>query len=153
MVLMTFVSCGDNTVSINRVAENEVLSKNDSVLSIKEQGVFSAGEGTVTLSEGTFDISNYYISRDGSTSHVDHANVFYQIPLEEIGLPMVFLHGYGQSRVGFMTTPDGREGCYDMFLKKEHSVFLIDQPRRGEAGQTSVAGTISTEPSDQTWYT
>lgn len=66
---------------------------------------------------------------------------------------MVFLHGYGQSRVGFMTTPDGREGCYDMFLKKEHSVFLIDQPRRGEAGQTSVAGTISTEPSDQTWYT
>ena len=103
MVLMTFVSCGDNTVSINRVAENEVLSKNDSVLSIKEQGVFSAGEGTVTLSEGTFDISNYYISRDGSTSHVDHANVFYQIPLEEIGLPMVFLHGYGQSRVGFMT--------------------------------------------------
>ncbi len=150
MVLMTFVSCGDNTVSINRVAKNEVLSKNDSVLPIKEQGVFSAGEGTVTLSEGTFDISNYYISRDGSTSHVDHANVFYQIPLEEIGLPMVFLHGYGQSRVGFMTTPDGREGCYDMFLKKEHSVFLIDQPRRGEAGQTSVAGTISTEPSDQT---
>ena len=34
-----------------------------------------------------------------------------------------------------------------------HSVFLIDQPRRGEAGQTSVAGTINTEPSDQTWYT
>ena len=35
-------------------------------------------------------------------------------------------------------------------LKK---VILIDQPRRGEAGQTSVAGTISIEPSDQTWYT
>lgn len=84
---------------------------------------FFGGEGTVTLSEGTFDISNYYISRDGSTSHVDHANVFYQIPLEEIGLPMVFLHGYGQSRVGFMTTPDGREGCYDMFLKRNIVYF------------------------------
>ena len=40
-----------------------------------------------------------------------------------------------------------------MFLRKGHSVWLIDQPRRGEVGQTSVAGTISTEPSDQTWYT
>ena len=66
---------------------------------------------------------------------------------------MVFLHGYGQSRMGWMTTPDGREGWSDMFLKMGHSVFLIDQPRRGEAGQTSVAGTINTEPSDQTWYT
>lgn len=40
-----------------------------------------------------------------------------------------------------------------MFLKKGHSVFLIDQPRRGEAGQTSVAGTINAETADQTWYT
>lgn len=104
-------------------------------------------------SDGTFDVSNYYTSREGSTAHVDHANVLYQIPAEETGLPMVFLHGYGQSRMGWMTTPDGREGWSDMFLKMGHSVFLIDQPRRGEAGQTSVAGTINTEPSDQTWYT
>ena len=66
---------------------------------------------------------------------------------------MVFLHGYGQSRMGWMTTPDGREGWSDIFLRKGHSVFLVDQPRRGEAGQTSKAGNISTTPSDQTWYT
>ena len=66
---------------------------------------------------------------------------------------MVFLHGYGQSRLGWMTTPDGREGWSDMFLRKGHSVFLVDQPRRGEAGQTSKVGTISATPSDQTWYT
>lgn len=124
----------------------------DGALVIAEQGMFSAG-GTVLTSEGTFDVSNYYMSREGSTSHVDHANVFYQIPAEASGLPMVFLHGYGQSRMGWMTTPDGREGWSDLFLRMGHSVFLIDQPRRGEAGQTSVAGTISTEPSDQTWYT
>lgn len=127
-----------------------VAKSND--ISIAEQGIFSAG-GTVSKSEGTFDVSNYYTSREGSTSHVDHANVLYQIPENKTGLPMVFLHGYGQSRMGWMTTPDGREGWSDMFLKKGHSVFLVDQPRRGEAGQTSVAGTISTEPSDQTWYT
>ena len=42
-------------------------------------GYFSAG-GTVIQSDGTFDVANYYTSREGSTSHVDHANVLYQIP-------------------------------------------------------------------------
>ena len=121
-------------------------------LRIADQGIFSAG-GTVISSDGTFDVANYYTSREGSTSHVDHANVLYQIPEDDTGLPMVFLHGYGQSRMGWMTTPDGREGWSDLFLRKGHSVWLIDQPRRGEAGQTSVAGTMTTEPSDQTWYT
>ena len=141
-----------SSVQETTAAETEETTADETTLRIKEQGMFSAG-GTVTTSEGTFDLSNYYTSREGSTSHVDHANVFYQIPEEDTELPMVFLHGYGQSRMGWMTTPDGREGWSDMFLKKGHSVFLIDQPRRGEAGQTSVAGTISTEPSDQTWYT
>ena len=126
--------------------------KLSSTLNIKKQGMFSAG-GTVLTSEGTFDVSNYYTSRAGSTLHVDHANVLYQIPENDKKLPMVFLHGYGQSRMGWMTTPDGREGWSDIFLKKGYSVFLVDQPRRGEAGQTSVNGTISNEPSDQTWYT
>ena len=129
-----------------------ILYSNQETLKIKKQGMFSAG-GSVLHSDGTFDVSNYYTSRAGSTLHVDHANVYYQIPEDDNQLPMVFLHGYGQSRMGWMTTPDGREGWSDMFLRKGHSVFLIDQPRRGEAGQTSKAGTISTEPSDQTWYT
>ena len=88
---------------------------NSDALTIAEQGMFSAG-GTVISSDGTFDVSNYYTSREGSTSHVDHANVLYQIPEDATGLPMVFLHGYGQSRMGWMTTPDGREGWSDMFL-------------------------------------
>ena len=157
IMTLSLVACGqqaaENTAS---TSEPETIVEQPSipegVLAIAEQGMFSAG-GTVITSDGTFDVSNYYTSREGSTAHVDHANVLYQIPAEETGLPMVFLHGYGQSRMGWMTTPDGREGWSDMFLKMGHSVFLIDQPRRGEAGQTSVAGTINTEPSDQTWYT
>lgn len=113
----------------NTQTEEETNADSD-VLMIADQGIFSAG-GTVIKSDGTFDVSNYYMSREGSTSHVDHANVLYQIPAEETGAPMVFLHGYGQSRMSWMTTPDGREGWSDMFLKKGHSVFLIDQPRRG----------------------
>lgn len=83
--VMTF-----GTVSFGEAAES---------LQIKEQGIFSAG-GTVLHSPGTFDISHYYTSREGSTAHVDHANVLYEVPQKETGLPMVFLHGYGQSRTG-----------------------------------------------------
>ena len=157
IMTLSLVACGqqaaENTASTSEpdtIVEQPSIP--EGVLAIAEQGMFSAG-GTVITSDGTFDVSNYYMSREGSTAHVDHANVLYQIPAEETGLPIVFLHGYGQSRMGWMTTPDGREGWSDMFLKMGHSVFLIDQPRRGEAGQTSVAGTISTEPSNQTWYT
>lgn len=130
----------------------EPQEENNSLV-IARQGMFSAG-GTVVTSDGTFDVSNYYTSREGSTAHVDHANVFYQIPEEDTGLPMVFLHGYGQSRMGWMTTPDGREGWSNMFLRKGHGVFLVDQPRRGEAGQTLAETTDgATETADQTWYT
>ena len=148
--IISLILCG--ALSLTMLAGCGSNKSDAHILSIAEQGMFSAG-GTVLTSDGTFDVEHYYTSREGSTSHVDHANVFYQIPENDTELPMVFLHGYGQSRMGWMTTPDGREGWSNLFLRMGHSVFLIDQPRRGEAGQTSVAGTISTVPSDQTWYT
>lgn len=142
-----------------------VLASQKNGLSIKEEGMFSSG-GTVTEPiDGKFDETTNWLdgTRAGNTAHVDHANVLYQIPENETGLPMVFLHGYGQSRMGWMTTPDGREGWSTSFLRKGHSVFLVDQPRRGEAGSTTAMtndgiDTWSAEskeymPGDQAWYT
>lgn len=128
-------------------------AKDDKVLMIADQGIFSAGGITVT-SDGVFNPENHWEeSGAGQTAHVDHANVFYQVPVNETGLPMVFLHGYGQSRMGWMTTPDGRDGWSEYFLRAGHSIFLLDEPRRGEAGATSVSGDISTKTLDQRWYT
>lgn len=142
-----------------------VLTSQKNGLSIKEEGMFSSG-GTVTEPiDGKFDETTNWLdgTRAGNTAHVDHANVLYQMPENETGLPMVFLHGYGQSRMGWMTTPDGREGWSTSFLRKGHSVFLVDQPRRGEAGSTTAMtndgiDTWSAEskeymPGDQAWYT
>lgn len=141
--------CGITTTE----GETSINDNQSSSIVIKDQGMFSAGGITIT-SEGTFNPENQWEeSGAGQTSHVDHANVLYQIPENDTELPMIFLHGYGQSRMGWMTTPDGREGWSDMFLKKGHSVFLVDQPGRGEAGQTSVSGEISTKTLDQRWYT
>lgn len=141
------------------------LTSKQNELSIKEEGMFSSG-GTVTKAvEGKFDETTNWLdnTRKGNTAHVDHANVLYQIPEKETELPMVFLHGYGQSRMGWMTTPDGREGWSTSFLRKGHSVFLVDQPRRGEAGSTGAMTNDSIDtwsaeskeymPGDQAWYT
>lgn len=126
----------------------------DGTLRIAKQGMFSAG-GTVTDPvPGEYDETKNWqdSTRAGNTMHVDHANVFYQIPENDNGNPIVFLHGAGQSRMGWMTTPDGREGWSDIFLKAGHSIFLVDQPRRGEAGQTA-EGPVDTLAGDQAWYT
>lgn len=123
-------------------------------LIIVEQGMFSAG-GTVTDPiPGDYDETKNWqdFTRTGNTMHVDHANVFYQIPENDNGNPIVFLHGAGQSRMGWMTTPDGREGWSNLFLRAGHPVFLVDQPRRGEAGSTA-AGPVDTLAGDQAWYT
>lgn len=123
------------------------------ILMIKEQGNFSVG-GTVVTSEGEFDpMKPWYEQQGGQSRHGDHADVFYQIPVFANENPMVFLHGYGQTRRSWQMTADGREGFSDIFLKEGYSTYLIDQPGRGEAGQVTGAGQISALPDDQTWFT
>ena len=81
-------------------------------LTLTEIGMFSAG-GTVTDPvEGEYDPTTNWmdVNRPGNTAHVDHANVLYMTPADDNGNPIVYLHGYGQSRMGWLTTPDGRDG-------------------------------------------
>lgn len=126
---------------------------NDKTLTIVEQGNFSAG-GTVVTSEGTFDpLKPWYEAQGGQTRHGDHADVFYQIPSNAKPNSMVFLHGYGQSRRSWQTTADGREGFANIFLRDGYNTYLVDQPGRGEAGQTTKPIQVSTNPDDQTWFT
>lgn len=157
LTLGTLSACSTNTssskVTNSSSSQAKTTSSSSKVLQIADQGLFSAG-GTVTQSEGTFEPTDQWEETGaGQTSHVDHANVFYQVPQKANELPMVFLHGYGQSRMGWQTTPDGRAGWANYFLRQGHSVYLVDQPHRGEAGQTSIAGDISTKTLDQRWYT
>lgn len=128
------------------------VSGNDPII-IQEQGSFAAG-GAVIKSEGTYDpMKPWYEQQGGQTRHGDHASVFYQVPVNANKFPLVFLHGYGQSSRSWQTTADGREGFANLFLRKGYSVYLVDQPGRGEAGQTTKPGQIAATPDDQTWYT
>ena len=142
------------------------VEKDDGSLHIARQGVFASG-GTVTEPvAGDYAPEKSWLdqTRAGNTAHIDHASTFYQIPAGKNANPIVYLHGYGQSRTGWQTTPDGREGWSDIFLRKGHAAFLVDQQRRGSAGNTArmaSAGGIdawgedgkSYMPGDQAWYT
>lgn len=118
-------------------------------LIIQEQGSFAVG-GSVSATPGTYD--NNAPSAAGQTLHGDHAYVFYQKPQSPKALPIVMLHGAFQSARSWETTPDGREGFQNIFLRKGFSTYLVDQPRRGRAGNSTVAATIEPTPYDQLFF-
>ena len=124
---------------------------NKNMITIKEQGSFAIG-GTIIKNPGTFEVNKPTIP-DGQTFHGDHAYVFYQIPSDSKKYPLVFLHGAGESKKTWESTPDGREGFQNIFLRRGFSVYLLDQPRRGEAGKSTVAATITPTPDEQFWFT
>lgn len=146
LVIILISSC----VSIKDSTGNDPLI-------IQEQGSFAAG-GTVITNPGTFDPINHGAFNpanqvsEGQTLHGDHAYVFYQIPQKARKLPIVFWHGYGQSAKTWETTPDGREGFQNIFLRRRFPVYLIDQPRRGRAARSTKPTSISASPDEQLWF-
>ena len=118
-------------------------------LTIQEQGSFAVG-GKVITNSGTFNPKQP--TPAGQTLHGDHAYVFYQIPVKRRKLPLVFLHGTGQFSKTWETTPDGREGFQTIFLRRRFPVYLIDQPRRGNAGRSTVPATVNATPDEQNWF-
>lgn len=118
-------------------------------LMIQAQGSFMVG-GTVLTNSGTYDATNR--SPSGQTLHGDHAYVFYQVPAHARRLPLVLWHGIGQFSKTWETTPDGREGFQNIFLRRRFTVYVIDQPRRGRAGRSTRPATITPTPDEQDWF-
>ena len=78
--------------------------------------------------------------------------MFYQVPVNARKLPLALWHGFGQFSKTWETTPDGREGFQNIFLRRRFGVYLVDQPRRGDAGRSTLPVTIPAKPDDQTWF-
>lgn len=118
-------------------------------MAIKEQGSFAVG-GTVVTAPGAYKA--YSRAPEGQTYHGDHAYVFYQVPEKARKLPLVLWHGFGQFSKTWESTPDGREGYQNIFLRRGFGVYVLDQPRRGNAGRGTVGGTVSPAPDEQFWF-
>lgn len=118
-------------------------------LIVERQGSFAVG-GTVATTPGTYD--NDKPTAVGQSLHGDHLYAFYQVPQNARALPIVMLHGAFQSARSWETTPDGREGFQTLFLRRGFPIYLVDQPRRGRAGNSSVAATVEPAPNDQLFF-
>lgn len=124
-------------------------SETSTPLVIHKQGSFAVGGATVS-GHGTYNNNNP--TAEGQSLHGDHLYAFYQIPQNPKKLPIVMLHGAYQSARSWETTSDGREGFQTIFLRRGFSVYLVDQPRRGRAGNSTVATKIEPTPNDQLFF-
>lgn len=118
-------------------------------LTIEKQGSFAVG-GTVVEAREPYDPR--HPTPQSQTLHGDHASVNYQVPANAKKSPLVFLHGAGQSMRTWQSTPDGRDGFQNIFLGKGYPVYLVDQPRRGDAGRSTVKGEVPATPDEQFWF-
>lgn len=114
--------------------------EDDSPLAIKEQGSFAIG--------GTVSTDKY-----GHLFHGDHGYIFYQKPVSPKKLPIVFLHGIYQSSKTWESTPDGREGFQNLFLRKNFSTYNMTHPRRGNAGRGQAGTEVKPVYDEESWYT
>ncbi|ADU35082.1 alpha/beta hydrolase [Variovorax paradoxus] len=118
-------------------------------LLIQAQGSFAVG-GTVQRTPGNYD--NNKPTASGQSFHGDHLYAFYQVPQNPKALPIVMLHGAFQSARSWETTSDGREGFQTLFLRRAFPVYLVDQPRRGRAGNSTIAASTEPAPNDQLFF-
>ena len=135
-VISAMLACMLSTLAVSQEPQQPPIM-------IQKQGSFTAG-GIVATAPGEYDPQDFR-RPDGQSAYADHAYVSYQIPVNARQLPLVFLHGGFQSSKTWESTPDGREGFDSIFLRRRFSVYLVDQPRRAKAGQSSLP--IDLQPS------
>ncbi len=124
-------------------AQSQGVPVQNTPIVLQDQGSFAVG-GTFITNAGTFD--PVATLPDGQTIHGDHAYVQYQIPKNPRKLPMVMWHGGGQFSKTWETTPDGRDGFQNIFLRQGYSTYILDQPHRGRAGRAINNGTVTAVP-------
>ena len=101
-----------------------------SPLVLKAQGSFFIG------GEKALETATQLTSSDGLSGHVTNNQLYvrYMLPLRNSGVPVVLIHGGGLSGKSYETTPDGRMGWDEYFVRKGHAVYVPDQASRARAG-------------------
>jgi pimeloyl-ACP methyl ester carboxylesterase len=106
------------------------LQTPDTPLVLKAQGSFFVGGETVAQTQGQ-------LGNLGPGGHItiNQMYVRYMVPPGGDGhVPVVMLHGATLTGKSWETTPDGRMGWDEYFVRKGHPVYVPDQVGRGRSG-------------------
>jgi pimeloyl-ACP methyl ester carboxylesterase len=102
-------------------------------MSIAEQGSFFVG-GTDQHVTGLSGLdTGPAVTREGTIT-TGQMYVQYQVPAHALHLPLVMVHGGGLSGQAWDTTPDGRMGWSEYFLRSGRATYVVDQVGRGRSG-------------------
>ena len=122
-------------------------------IALKEVGSFHVGGREVTISGKP--VKEVLFTPGGVPAKIDPNGVYiaeqmyvqYFIPQHQRGaVPLLLWHGGGLTGVTYETTPDGREGWLNYFLKKGWSVYNSDAVERGRAGWAMYPDVLKGEP-------
>ena len=105
-----------------------------SSLVLKSRGSFIVGGDSVV--QPPAQLSSFTDQPLDSGGHVtiNQMYVEYMVPTTDNGIPVVMLHGATLSGKSYDTTPDGRMGWYEYFVRQGHPVYVPDQVSRARSG-------------------
>jgi hypothetical protein len=103
-------------------------------LVVASQGSFFVGGETKTSKELSGSTTGPGAGLEGDVT-INQMYVQYQTPVNgNQHVPVVMVHGCCLSSKTWETTPDGRMGWNEYFLRKNRSVYLADQSSRARSG-------------------
>lgn len=98
-------------------------------LRVERQGSFFVGGHDVHSDT----LSSTATRAPSGTITVDQVYVRYQIPVGATGRPLTLIHGCCLTGKTWETTPDGRMGWDEYFVRRGRSVYVLDQASRGRS--------------------
>ena len=122
-------------------------------LALKDMGSFHVGGREVTISGKP--VKEISFTAGGVPAKVDPNGVYqveqmyvqYFVPARQRGqLPLLMWHGGGLTGVTYETTPDGREGWLNYFLRQGWTVYNSDAVERGRSGWAMYPDIFPGEP-------
>jgi len=104
-----------------------------SPLVLKARGSFYVGGQTVQQTSNQVSFLSVLPFRDDRVT-VNQMYVEFMVPEDDGKVPMVLVHGATLSGKTYDTTPDGRMGWYEYFVRQGHPVYVPDQVGRARSG-------------------
>jgi pimeloyl-ACP methyl ester carboxylesterase len=122
-------------------------------IALKDMGSFHVGGREVTICGRP--VKEVVFTPGGVPAKIDPNGVYmaeqmyvqYFVPQDTRGtLPLLLWHGGGLTGVTYETTPDGREGWLNYFLRRGWTVYNSDAVERGRAGWAMYPDILKGEP-------
>jgi pimeloyl-ACP methyl ester carboxylesterase len=100
-------------------------------LELKELGVFFVGGNAVESPYS--DGRGAKFPTTGRSTVTGQARITFLKPAHASGVAIVLVPGFGLGSSIYLSTPDGREGWAQAFVRSGHPVYVVDLPGRGSS--------------------